>query len=66
MAFAEMVPTTKWRKAGQNADTSKVDALLEQRNHGTKNAADGRAIGHVSKEDALLGLKTMTQLWGQA
>jgi hypothetical protein len=31
MAFAEMVvPTTKWRKeAGQNADASKVDTLLE-------------------------------------
>jgi hypothetical protein len=30
MAFAEMVPTTKWRKAGgQNADASKADVLLE-------------------------------------
>jgi hypothetical protein len=43
MAFAQMVPTTKWRKAGQNADASKADALVEQRNHGTKNASDGRA-----------------------
>jgi hypothetical protein len=39
-----VVPTTKWRKeAGQNADASKVDTLLEWRNHGTKIAADGRA-----------------------
>jgi hypothetical protein len=37
MAFSEMVvPTTKWWKAGQNADASKADVLLERRKHGTK------------------------------